>query len=48
MRDLAELEIAGTPGSFLDRFANFRLRRFTETGQFRHPARLASLVELLD
>jgi hypothetical protein len=48
MRDLTELEITGMPGSLLDRFADFRLRCFTETGQFRHAARLARLAQLLD
>ena len=32
MCDLAELEITGMPGSFLDRFADFRLRRFAKAG----------------
>src|ERR1051326_6095322 len=37
MCDLPELKIAGMPGSFLDRVANFRLRRFAATRQVLPP-----------
>ena len=48
IRNLAKLKIAGMSDPFLDRFANFSLRCFAKTRQFRHPTCFASLAELLD
>ena len=46
--NLAKLEMPGMLRALLDRRANFCLRRFPKSRQFRDPARLARLPQLLD
>ena len=48
MRDLPELEITGVPGSFFDRFADFRLSRFTKARQLGDSPGFACLQQLLN
>ena len=48
MRNLSELEITRMPGSFFDRFVDFRLSCFTKARQLGDPARFACLQQLLN